>query len=332
MATRQGVQTLAHVDADADSTLRRLSCRHYAQIMPPLLEAIDLTKRYGSTIALDSVSFTVEQGITGLLGPNGAGKSTAMKLFLGLLIPTSGSATVMGEKPYQNIMARTHLGYMPEHDCLSPAMTATEFLTHMAQISGLPSGAARSRTADILRHVGLDEERYRSIGEYSTGMKQRVKLAQALVHDPVLVFLDEPTSGLDPVGREEMLALIRRTGREFGISIMLSTHLMGDVETTCDRIIVLEGGAVAESGDVAGFTAESETVYIDVYDNVEGLIRALSDRGLESSLDGVSVAVEGVGDAEYDKIRDALVETGSRLRRLGPRRRRLSDIFRGGQQ
>ena len=332
MATRQGVQTLAHVDADADSALRRLSCRHYAQIMPPLLEAIDLTKRYGSTIALDSVSFTVEQGITGLLGPNGAGKSTAMKLFLGLLIPTSGSATVMGEKPYQNIMARTHLGYMPEHDCLSPAMTATEFLTHMAQISGLPSGAARSRTADILRHVGLDEERYRSIGEYSTGMKQRVKLAQALVHDPVLVFLDEPTSGLDPVGREEMLALIRRTGREFGISIMLSTHLMGDVETTCDRIIVLEGGAVAESGDVAGFTAESETVYIDVYDNVEGLIRALSDRGLESSLDGVSVAVEGVGDAEYDKIRDALVDTGSRLRRLGPRRRRLSDIFRGGQQ
>ncbi len=291
-----------------------------------------MTKRYGSTIALDSVSFTVEQGITGLLGPNGAGKSTAMKLFLGLLIPTSGSATVMGEKPYQNIMARTHLGYMPEHDCLSPAMTATEFLTHMAQISGLPSGAARSRTADILRHVGLDEERYRSIGEYSTGMKQRVKLAQALVHDPVLVFLDEPTSGLDPVGREEMLALIRRTGREFGISIMLSTHLMGDVETTCDRIIVLEGGAVAESGDVAGFTAESETVYVDVYDNVEGLIRALSDRGLESSLDGVSVAVEGVGDAEYDKIRDALVETGSRLRRLGPRRRRLSDIFRGGQQ
>ena len=163
-------------------------------------------------------------------------------------------------------------------------------------------------------------------------MKQRVKLAQALGHDPVLVFLDEPTSGLDPVGREEMLALIRRTGREFGISIMLSTHLMGDVETTCDRIIVLEGGAVAESGDVAGFTAESETVYIDVYDNVQGLIRALSDRGLESNLDGVSVAVEGVGDAEYDKIRDALVETGSRLRRLGPRRRRLSEIFRDGQQ
>ena len=300
--------------------------------MPPLLEATDLTKRYGSTLALNGVNFTVDRGITGLLGPNGAGKSTAMKLFLGLLIPTSGSATVMGEKPYENVMARTHLGYMPEHDCLPSPLTATEFLTHMAQISGLPPGAARSRTADILRHVGLDEERYRSIGEYSTGMKQRVKLAQALVHDPEMVFLDEPTAGLDPVGREEMLALIRRTGREFGISIMLSTHLMGDVETTCDRIIVLEGGAVTESGDVAGFTAESETVYIDVYDDVDALIAALAARGLEASVDGVSVAVEGVGDAEYDEIRDALVEAGSRLRRLGPRRRRLSDIFRDGSE
>ena len=300
--------------------------------MPPLLEATDLTKRYGSTLALDGVNFTVERGITGLLGPNGAGKSTAMKLFLGLLIPTSGSASVLGEKPYENVMARTHLGYMPEHDCLPPAMTATEFLTHMSQISGLPPGEARSRTADILRHVGLDEERYRSIGEYSTGMKQRVKLAQALVHDPEMVFLDEPTAGLDPVGREEMLALIRRTGREFGISIMLSTHLMGDVETTCDRIIVLEGGKVTEAGDVAGFTSESETVYIDVYDNVESLIAALSDRGLEATRDGVSVAVEGVGDAEYDRIRDAMVEAGSRLRRLGPRRRRLSDIFRDSQE
>ena len=300
--------------------------------MPPILEATDLTKRYGSTLALDNVNFTVDRGITGLLGPNGAGKSTAMKLFLGLLIPTSGSATVMGEKPYENVMARTHLGYMPEHDCLPPALAATEFLAHMAQISGLPPGAARSRTADILRHVGLDEEQYRSMGEYSTGMKQRVKLAQALVHDPEMVFLDEPTAGLDPVGREDMLALIRRTGREFGISIMLSTHLMGDVETTCDRIVVLEGGAVTEAGEVAGFMAESETVYIDVYGNVETLIATLLAHGLEASLDGVSVAVQGVGDVEYDQIRDALVESGSRLRRLGPRRRRLSDIFRDGPE
>ena len=296
--------------------------------MTTLLEAQNLTKRYGATLALDGVSFEVGEGITGLLGPNGAGKSTAMKLFLGLLVPSRGSAAVMGERPYENVAARARLGYMPEHDCLPISMTATEFLTHMAQISGLPPSEARSRTADTLRHVGLDEERYRSIGEYSTGMKQRVKLAQALVHDPIIAFLDEPTAGLDPVGREEMLALIRRTGREFGISIILSTHLMGDVESTCDSIIVLEGGAVVESGNVAGFTTESETVYIDVDGDAAGLLNALRSRGLSASPDGVSIAVENVGDAEYDAIRDALADTGSRLRRLGTRRRRLSEIFR----
>ena len=243
---------------------------------------------YGNTLALDGVNFTVAEGVTGLLGPNGAGKSTAMKLFLGLLVPSDGSATVMGERPYENVGARARLGYMPENDCLPTAMTATEFLTHMAQISGLPPSEARSRTADVLRHVGLDEERYRSIGEYSTGMKQRVKLAQALVHDPVMVFLDEPTAGLDPVGREDMLALVRRTGREFGISIILSTHLMGDVETTCDSIIVLEGGAVVEAGNVEGFTAESETVYIDVDGDSAGLLDELKARGLSASADGVS--------------------------------------------
>ncbi len=296
--------------------------------MPPLLEARNLTKRYSGAIALDGVSVEVERGITGLLGPNGAGKSTAIKLFLGLLTPTEGAALVMGESPSENVEIRAHLGYMPEHDCIPSNMTATEFLAHMAQISGLPPSAARTRAADTLRHVGLDEERYRSIGEYSTGMIQRVKLAQALAHDPSVVFLDEPTAGLDPVGREEMLALIRRTGREFGISIVLSTHLMGDVETTCDRIIVLEDGRVSESGEVAGFTAESETIFIDVDIGVDELIEELTSRGLSASVDGVSVAVRDVGDAEYDHIRDALAEVGARLRRLGPRRRRLTEIFR----
>ena len=296
------------------------------------MEAQNLTKRYGDTVALDGVSFAIGQGITGLLGPNGAGKSTAIKLFLGLLSPTEGSASVMGERPYENVEIRSRLGYMPEHDCLPTSIAAAEFLTHMAQVSGLPPSAARTRAADTLRHVGLDEERYRSVGEYSTGMIQRVKLAQALVHDPVIVMLDEPTAGLDPVGREEMLALIRRTGREFGISIVLSTHLMGDVETTCDRIVVLEEGKVVESGDVSGFTRESETIFIDVDGGVESLMSALVGLDLDCSLDGHSVAVRNVGDEEYDKIRDALVDSGSRLRRLGPRRRRLAEIFRSDRQ
>ena len=245
--------------------------------MAVLLEANSLTKRYGTTIALDDVDFQVTDGITGLLGPNGAGKSTAIKLSLGLIRPTAGSAEVMGRRPYDSPEVRERLGYMPEHDCLAPGITAAEFLSHMAQVSGLPPAQARTRAADILRHVGLEEERYRPIGQYSTGMKQRVKLGQALVHDPVLVLLDEPTAGLDPSGRDDMLALVRRTGREFGISIILSSHLMGDVESTCDRIIVLEGGKVVEEGAVAGFITETEVIVVEVYDKREDVGPPLSD-------------------------------------------------------
>jgi ABC-2 type transport system ATP-binding protein len=296
--------------------------------MPPLLEAKGLTKHYGSTIALESVNFQVNGGITGLLGPNGAGKSTAIKLFLGLMHPTSGSAEVMGVRPYESVEIRGRLGYMPEHDCLPPSITASEFLTHMAQVSGLPPAHARMRAADMLRHVGLDEERYRPIGEYSTGMEQRVKLAQALVHDPVLALLDEPTAGLDPAGREEMLILIRRTGIDFGISIVLSSHLMGDVERTCDRLIVLDGGNVMEQGEVSQFTRETQTIYIDVDDRRDELCAALGRRGIEATIEGASVVVELTEEEQYNWIRDALVEAGARLRRMAPRRHTLTEIFR----
>lgn len=294
----------------------------------PLLIAENLTKHYGQTIALHEVDMHVREGITGLLGPNGAGKSTAMKLFLGLLQPSAGSATVLGEKPYENVAVRSRLGYMPEHDCLPDFTTASEFLSHMAQVSGIPAKQARTRAADMLRHVGLDEERYRHIKEYSTGMKQRVKLAQALVHDPVMVLLDEPTAGLDPGGREEMLELVRRTGKDFGINIMLSSHLMGDVESTCDRIIVIEGGTIIEQGDVSDFTQESETFHIEVDDRRDEVIAALSRKNIKATISGVSLVVVLHRDEQLDDIRDALAETGARLRRLAPSRGQLSDIFR----
>ena len=296
--------------------------------MATLLEAKQLTKHYGATIALESVDFQVSEGITGLLGPNGAGKSTAIKLFLGLLRPTAGSAEVLGQKPYESVEVRARLGYMPEHDCLPTAITASEFLTHMAQVSGLPPGHARTRAADVLRHVGLDEERYRAIGEYSTGMKQRVKLAQSLVHDPVLVLLDEPTAGLDPGGREEMLEMIRRIGRDFGISILLSSHLMGDVERTCDRIIVLDGGHVTEEGAVSGFTQETQTISIEVDDNLDEFLAALAKRDIQATVDGSAVIIQQENEEQYDAIRDAVVEADARLRRLAPRRHTLTDIFR----
>jgi ABC-2 type transport system ATP-binding protein len=295
------------------------------------LIAVDrLTKQYGDVVALNDVSFGITDGITGILGENGAGKSTAIKILLGLLPPTSGTATILGQNASQNVAARARVGYMPEHDCLPSQVSAAEFLTHMAEVSGLPPSHARTRAADTLRHVGLFEERYRAIGGYSTGMKQRVKLGQALVHDPAFVFLDEPTAGLDPAGREEMLALIRKTHREFGISVLFSSHLMGDVERTCDRIIVLQGGRLVESGEVEQFTKETETVFIEVDTNREGLVSALEKRGVVVTIERTGLTIEGPNETVYDHVRDALVEAQAPLRRLAPRRRALTELFERG--
>lgn len=295
--------------------------------MPVLLRAARLTKRFGATIALDAVDFEVQEGITGLLGSNGAGKSTALRLFLGLLEPDAGTAEFVGAGTGDRVLARQRLGYMPEHDCLPGHVSAAEFLTHIAQVSGLPPHEARIRATDVLRHVGLGEERYRPMGGFSTGMKQRVKLAQAFVHDPLIVLLDEPTSGLDPTGRQEMLDLIIRTGRDFGISILLSSHLMGDVERTCDRVIVLEAGRLSREGELARFVEDTETLVIQVHEGLEGLLDSLSKRQIAARLEAGSIVVDRATGVDLDRIRDAIAESGALLYRLAPRRHTLTEVF-----
>ena len=292
-----------------------------------LVAVEQLTKRYGDVIALNDITFGITDGITGILGENGAGKSTAIKILLGLVPPTSGSATVLGKDASESVSVRARIGYMPEHDCLPSQVSAAEFLTHMAEVSGLPPAMARTRAADTLRHVGLFEERYRAIGGYSTGMKQRVKLSQSLVHDPAFVFLDEPTAGLDPAGREEMLALIRKTHRDFGISVLFSSHLMADIERTCDRIIVLQDGQLVESGEVEHFTKETQTVHIEVDSNREELLAALARRGVAVTAEGGQITIEGTDESVYDLVRDAVVEAQAPLRRMAPRRRALTELF-----
>ncbi len=258
----------------------------------PLIVTHELTKRYPGVTALDALSVSMEPGIIGLVGANGAGKSTLLKILLGLVQPTGGRAEVLGfDSRRDGVRIRAAVGYMPEHDCLPSDLTATDFVTHMGRMSGLPNAAARERTADVLRHVGLYEERYRQIGTYSTGMKQRVKLAQALVHDPRILFLDEPTNGLDPAGREEMLDLVRRTGTEFGITVIVSSHLLGEIERVCEHLVAIDAGRLLRAAPIDAFTELTDTLAVDVDDGPESLVTALAARGIHARAEGRHVLV-----------------------------------------
>jgi ABC-2 type transport system ATP-binding protein len=296
----------------------------------PLISIDGLTKHYrGGVIALDALTLDIEPGIVGLVGANGAGKSTLIKLLLGLIEPTSGTARVM------DLDVRTHgpavrqfVGYMPEHDCLPPDASATDFVGHMARMSGLPRTAARERTAEVLRHVGLYEERYRAIGGYSTGMKQRVKLAQALVHDPRLLLLDEPTNGLDPAGRDEMLELVRRTGTEFGIAVMVASHLLGEIERVCDFLVAIDAGRLLRAAPLGTFTEHTGSLVVEVEDGRDLLAAALIRQGIEVIEDGRLILVELDGERTYDIVRDAVADLGLPLVRVEQRRHSLEDLFR----
>ncbi len=295
-----------------------------------VIEARSLTKCYGPAVtALDQLSVAVGPGITGLIGANGAGKSTLIKILLGLLAPTSGQAAVLGHDCVSDGFAiRTLTGYMPEHDCLPPDVTATEFVTHLGRMSGLPATAARERAADSLRHVGLYEERYRQIGTYSTGMKQRVKLAQALVGDPRLLLLDEPTNGLDPAGRTAMLDLIARIGSEFGISILVASHLLGEIEQICDNLVAIDGGRLLRADSISSVTQARAVLLVEVDEGTELLQAELSSRGLVPVPYQRGLLIQLTGDETYDVIRDSVADLGLPLTRMEQRRHRIEELFR----
>ena len=290
-----------------------------------------LTKRYpGNVTALAGLTIDIQPGITGLVGANGAGKSTLIKILLGLLPPTSGRAVVLShDVAASGERIRTLTGYMPEHDCLPPDVTGTEFVTHLGRMSGLPATAAKERAAESLRHVGMYEERYRQVGTYSTGMKQRIKLAQALVGDPRLLLLDEPTIGLDPAGRRSMLDLISRIGAEFGISIVVSSHLLGEIEQICDQLVVIDGGRLLRSDTMTSFTRVSQVLMVEVDEGVEALVAELGARGLQprrSGRRGLLVRIDG--EQTHDIVRDAIADLGLPLNRLEQQRRHVEELFR----
>jgi ABC-2 type transport system ATP-binding protein len=280
--------------------------------------------------ALDAVSFSISHGIIGLLGANGAGKSTLIKILLGLLARDGGAARVLGHDVNDDeLKAREWIGYMPEHDCLPDDVPAAEFVALMGQVSGLPPREAQGRAADVLRYVGLDEARYRPMGGYSTGMKQRAKLAAALVHDPRLLLLDEPTNGLDPAGREQMLELIRKTGRTQGMCIMMSTHLLADVERVCDHVLVIDAGRLVRTGDLASFHTEQPILRVDVGDAAAQLAAELTRRGDDAEVQEHEVRVALRDWDAYDRVRDTAADLGLPIFRMTRVSSTLADVFAG---
>jgi ABC-2 type transport system ATP-binding protein len=296
----------------------------------PVVEARGLVKSWGATSVLTGLDFAVGRGVTGLLGSNGAGKTTLLGMILGLHRADAGELGVFGLDPSAAGPAvRALLGYSPEHHTLPPDVRAHDLVRHIAELHGLPHRDATNRASDALWAVGLGEERFRPIGTMSTGQRQRVKLAQAIAHDPQLVLLDEPTDGLDPVQRDQMLELIRRCGTEFGIDVLLSSHLLEEVERVCDSVVILRDGVVAANGSINELRGIGHGLTVDIDGDARLLADELARRGVSCRLDGAHVLVDSEDDRTLDAIRDTLVDLGLPLRSLTPRRRSLEDVFLG---
>jgi ABC-2 type transport system ATP-binding protein len=294
-------------------------------------------KRWGTTTALTDLTFTVGPGITGLLGANGAGKTTLLGMILGLHHSDAGELRVLDLDPgTAGALVRARVGYSPEHHTLPPDIKAADFVRHLAEVHGIPRRDAKARASDALWQVGLGEERFRPLGTMSTGQRQRVKLAQAIVHDPALVLLDEPTDGLDPVQRDEMLRLIRRIGTEFGIDVLLSSHLLDEVERVCDSAVILADGALVASGRIDDLTGDTTGIVVELDEGIDEVAAVLRARGASVAVDAHTLRVEPAGpgagpgpEALPGVVLEILAAQGVPLRRLHAGRRSLEDLFFG---
>ena len=286
---------------------------------------------YGKNQALKNVTAKFAKGAVGLLGPNGAGKSTMLKSLLGFVKPDQGRMTVLDMDVAEAPLAiRARIGYMPESDSHIPGMNAVSFVAYCGELAGLPGVDAMQRAHEVLQYVGLGEARYRNVETYSTGMKQRIKLAQALVHDPDLLFLDEPTNGMDPKGRDEMLELVRDLGHNKGVSLILSSHLLPDVEFTCDHVVVMDKGQIATQGPINELKGPAGRVYeLRVKGDLPGFIEALATDGMDTHATDEDVMRVFVPDAlgDHQAIFKAAARFGVQVRHLRPSVPTLEDVF-----
>jgi len=304
-----------------------------------MIEIEGLTVQYGPTVALDDASFSVKGPAVGLLGPNGAGKTTLIRGLLGFLKPVNGTGTVLGHSILsERRQVRQIVGYLPEDDCLIPDMSAVKFLTYFGELCGMPKDDATQRAHEVLYYVGLGEARYRNVETFSAGMKQRIKLAQALIHDPKLLLLDEPTNGMDPAGREEMLHLIKDISLEKGIGVLVSSHLLQDVEAVCEEVVLLDKGRVAIQGNITDLKGVNRKVYdVRVRGNRDRFCEQLVRYGYEWKEwkdDMIKVFVPE--EEGTTKIFSAARQTGSQIRHLVFEKSSLEQVFvesvKGGEE
>ena len=302
--------------------------------MPDAVVTLDaVTVTYGRNPALRDVTASFARGAVGLLGPNGAGKSTMLKALLGFLVPDRGRMSVLGHDVATSpLQIRARVGYMPETDAHIPGMNAVSFVAYCGELGGLPRVDAMQRAHEVLFYVGLGEARYRNVETYSTGMKQRIKLAQALVHDPDLLFLDEPTNGMDPKGRDEMLELVRDLAHNKGVNLILSSHLLPDVEYTCEQVVVMDKGTVATQGRIAGLKQPRGRVFELRVKTPNGAVDAFLGRlraaGLDchaTDEDVMRVFVPGEEGAR--QLFALATQEGVQVRHLRPSIPTLEDVF-----